>query len=86
MSATAYNLIARPLGVLYALIIAVCPILVWRRTDGSTFWNRITTPLIGAAVLFALLAAEWWFNLRPVYSAMVAEGGTNAKALPRLWS
>ena len=80
MSATAYNLIARPLGVLYALIIAVCPILVWRRTDGSTFWNRIKTPLVGAIALFVLLAAEWWFKLRPVYSAMITEGGTNAKA------
>ncbi|MHB1341024.1 MAG: heme lyase CcmF/NrfE family subunit [Coriobacteriia bacterium] len=80
MSATAYNLIARPLGVLYAFIIAVCPILVWRKTDGATFWNRVKTPLIGAVVLFALLAVEWWFNLRPIYSAMVTEGGTNAKA------
>lgn len=80
MSATAYNLLARPLGVLYAFIIAVCPILIWRKTDGSTFVSRIRTPLVGAGVLFALLGLEWWLNLRPVYSAMVAEGGTNARS------
>ncbi len=79
MSATAYNLLARPLGVLYALIIAVCPILMWRKTDGPTFWSRIRTPLVGAGVLLALLGLEWWLNLRPVYSAMVAQGGTNAQ-------
>ncbi|PKQ10144.1 MAG: cytochrome C assembly protein [Actinobacteria bacterium HGW-Actinobacteria-9] len=81
MSATAYDLIARPLGVMYAFIIAVCPILVWRMTDAATFWNRVRTPLAGAFVLFTLLTIEWWVNLRPVYSAMVAEGGKNARAM-----
>lgn len=80
MAATTYNLLARPLGVLYVFIIAVCPVLVWRKTDGATFWSRIRFPLIGAALLFALLMMEWAVNLRPVYAAMVAGGGTNAGA------
>lgn len=80
MGAPAYNLLARPFGVAYVFIIAVCPILAWQKTDGTTFWNRIRTPLIGAAVLFTLLVVEWWVNLRPVYSAMVSEGGKNARA------
>jgi len=80
MGATAYNLIARPFGVLYVFIIAVCPILAWRKTDGPTFWNRVRVPLVGALVLLALLGLEWLLNLRPVYSAMVKGGGTNAQA------
>jgi len=79
IGATAYNRIARPLGVLYVFILAVCPMLSWRKTDGTTLWSRIKFPLIGAAALFALLVTEWAVNLRPVYAAMVESGGTNAR-------
>ncbi len=76
---TAYDLLARPMGVLYAFIIAVCPILAWRKTDGSTFWSRVKFPLIGAGVIFALLVFEWVQNLNPIYGQMVAAGGKGAK-------
>jgi cytochrome c-type biogenesis protein CcmF len=79
IGATAYDLLARPIGIFYVFIIAVCPLLAWRATDKSTFWNRLKYPLIGAAIIFALLMAEWWLNLRPIYGDMVAAGGKGAK-------
>ncbi|MBE0477022.1 MAG: cytochrome c biogenesis protein CcsA [Coriobacteriia bacterium] len=62
-----YDAVARPVGVLYVFIMAVCPILSWRRTDPSTFWSRVKWPLVGTAGLGALLAADWWINLWPNY-------------------
>lgn len=75
VSITSYDMLARPIGILYALILAACPILSWRKTDGAQFWSRVKFPLIGAAVIFAALVAEWAINLRPIYTAMVAGGG-----------
>lgn len=76
---TTYDLLARPVGVLYALILAVCPILSWRMTDAETFWARVKWPLTGAAVLTALLTVEWYTVLRPIYDFMVKQGGKGAK-------
>ncbi|PKQ15105.1 MAG: hypothetical protein CVT67_10955 [Actinobacteria bacterium HGW-Actinobacteria-7] len=78
IGATAYDLLARPIGVLYAFIIAVCPILSWRKTDPATFWTRVKYPLISTAVIFSVLVAEWYTNLRPVYGDMVKLGGKGA--------
>lgn len=78
---TAYDLLARPIGILYAFILAVCPLLAWRKTDAATFTRRIKMPAVGALVIFALLVAEWWFNLRPIYNITMAEGGENARKL-----
>jgi cytochrome c-type biogenesis protein CcmF len=79
IGATAYDLLARPIGVLYVFIIAVCPILSWRKTDAKTFVDRIKWPAVAGGAIFVLLILEWWFNLRPIYGAMVAAGGENAR-------
>ncbi len=76
---TTYNLLARPIGILYAFILAVCPILAWRATDKATFWKRVKWPLAAAGVFVALLAAEWYFNLKPIYDFMVKQGGKGAE-------
>lgn len=81
ISAVSYDLLARPIGVVYALIIAVCPILSWKKTDPKTFWTRIKWPLVSTAVLFALLLWEWVANLRPIYLFMMQQGGENARKL-----
>jgi len=81
IGATSYDLLARPIGVFYALIIAVCPLLAWRATDKATFWKRVKWPLVSTAVIFTLLLVEWIVNLRPIYVAMKAGGGKNAAAL-----
>ncbi|MCL2503812.1 MAG: cytochrome c biogenesis protein CcsA [Coriobacteriia bacterium] len=78
ISAITFDLLARPVGILYAIILAVCPILAWRKTEGATFWKRVRWPLATAAVIFAALVAEWWLNLRPIYDFMVGQGGTKA--------
>lgn len=76
-----YDLLARPLGVLYVFIIAVCPILSWRATDKETFWARVKWPLVSTAVIFALLMWEWVAVLRPVYRFTMASGGKGASNL-----
>jgi len=76
-----YDLLARPIGVLYVFIIAVCPILSWRKTEGATFWSRVKWPLVAAAGIFGLLVWEWAVNLRPTYALTIAAGGKGATAL-----
>jgi cytochrome c-type biogenesis protein CcmF len=68
-------MLARPIGILYAFILAFCPLLSWRNTPGATFWSRAKWPFATAAVIFAALIAEWWLVLRPIYDFMVAQGG-----------
>jgi len=81
IGAVSYDLLARPIGVLYLFIVAVCPLLAWRKTDGATFWSRIKWPLVSTAVIFGLLMWEWVVNLRPTYAATIAAGGKGAAAL-----
>jgi cytochrome c-type biogenesis protein CcmF len=64
-----YDPLAWALGVLYVLIMAVCPILSWRRTSKEDFWKRARIPVIGGGVLGAALAVLWWFQLRPNFIA-----------------
>ena len=71
---TTFDSVARPVGILYLAILAVCPLLSWRGTDGATFWKRIKWPLGGAVVLFGLLMAEYFFNLRQIYYFMITQG------------
>ena len=66
-----YDSVARPIGVLYVFIVAVCPLLSWRRTDGETFWSRLKWPLVGAAGIFALLLVEFSTSLLPIYNRMI---------------
>ncbi len=40
-SGSTYALLARPLGIFYIAIMAICPILSWRKTEGETFWRRV---------------------------------------------
>jgi cytochrome c-type biogenesis protein CcmF len=77
---TTFDSVARPVGVLYAFILAVCPILSWRATDGATFWNRVKWPLVAALGIFALLIVEFSGTLLPIYNKMVAMAATNAPA------
>ncbi|HET6352525.1 MAG TPA: cytochrome c biogenesis protein CcsA [Coriobacteriia bacterium] len=86
IGAGSYDLLARPIGVLYAFILAVCPLLSWKKTEGADFMKRAMKPLITAAVIFAALLAEWWVNLRPIYDTMVAQGGTTAEGFTRFGS
>jgi len=81
LSATAYEAIARPLGIIYLFILAVCPLLSWGMTDRDAFLRQAKVPAICAAVLAISLIAWWATNLKPAYDAVIADGGSNAMTL-----
>ena len=73
---TTFNAVAHPVGVLYVLILAVCPILSWRFTDGATFWSRVKWPFVGALGIFGLLMIDYVQTLLPIYRRMVVMTST----------
>ncbi len=81
LSAGTYNSIARPLGIAYCALIAVCPLLGWRKTDGAAFRRRALLPGVCAVVTFAVLMAYFLLYLLPSYNAIVATGGSAAEGL-----
>jgi len=83
-----FDTVARPVGILYLLILAVCPLLSWRGTDGKTFWNRIKYPLIAATVLGGLLIWDYFNALLPIYTKMTGlgtEAGSKMAAAGPAW-
>lgn len=74
LSAGTYNAVARPLGVVYCLIIALCPLLSWAKTDRATFCKQAKVPAIFALVLFIVLMAYFVTTLYPAYDAIIAAG------------
>jgi len=81
LGTTAYEAIARPLGIVYLLILAICPLLAWGRTDPKTFFRQARIPAVCALVLFVMLAAWWAMQFVPVYDAMMAKGNANSETL-----
>lgn len=81
VSAGTYNAIARPLGIVYLAILAVCPLLAWGKTDPREFLRTARVPAICALVLFAVLMVYWATYLVPSYDAVIAVGDTNAEGL-----
>ena len=79
--AGAYSAVARPVGTLLCLLMAVCPMLGWRKTDGAAFARTMRVPLISGAVLFAGLMVLFVTKFMPEYDAIVAAGGPAARAL-----
>jgi cytochrome c-type biogenesis protein CcmF len=80
-TAATYDAVARPVGVLYALVIALCPLLAWGKTEGGKLFERIKWPLVSTAVLSALLLTEWWTNLRPIFAAQKPNASAVASAV-----
>ena len=76
-----YNTLARPMGIFYCLILAVCPLLSWKKTTGKNFWKRARLPGACALVVFALLAVYWYIVLIPNYQATILAGGETAEIL-----
>ena len=81
LSAGTYDAIARPLGIIYCAIIAVCPLLSWGKTDRKAFLKQIKIPAICALVMFAALMAYFVTTLLPAYNATIAAGGMEAEGL-----
>jgi cytochrome c-type biogenesis protein CcmF len=81
LSSGTYNAIARPLGVLYCMVLAVCPLLGWGKTDKAAFLKKARIPAIAAGVLFVILAIYSFTYLFPCYDATIAAGGSNGSGL-----
>ena len=81
VSAGTYNAIARPLGIVYLAILAVCPLLAWGKTDPREFLRTARVPAICALVLLAVLMGYWATYLVPSYDVATAAGTTDAESL-----
>lgn len=81
VAAGAFNAVARPVGTLLCLFMAVCPMLGWRKTDGTAFARTMRVPLIAGAVVFALLMVLFVMKFAPEYDAIMAAGGASAQLL-----
>ena len=81
VSAGAYNAVARPIGTLFCALMAVCPLLGWRKTEPAAFARNIRVPAISGAVVFAALMVLFVVKFVPEYDAIVAAGGTAATTL-----
>jgi len=53
-----YNAIAQPLGVVTLALIAVCPLLAWRKTEGTTLLRLLVLP-----AAFAVVSVPLWLAL-----------------------
>ncbi len=62
-----YDSIARPVGILYVFIMAVCPLLSWRKTEGPMFWSKAKWPLMGTVALSVPLLYFWYSQLLPIF-------------------
>lgn len=81
VAAGAFNAVARPVGTLLCLLMAVCPMLGWRKTDGAAFARTMRVPLIAGVVVFALLMVLFVMKFAPEYDAIMAAGGASAQLL-----
>lgn len=75
-----YNAVARPVGTLFCLLMAVCPMLGWRKTDGASFARNMRVPAIAGAVIFCGFMVLFATKFVPVYNEVVAAGGDQAAA------
>jgi cytochrome c-type biogenesis protein CcmF len=53
-----YDAVARPLGVVILAMIAICPLLAWRRTDGAQLRRTLILPTVTM-----LLSVPLWLSL-----------------------
>jgi cytochrome c-type biogenesis protein CcmF len=57
---SSYETFARPLGILFLLVIAVCPLMGWGRTEGRTIGRNLRWPAVAAVVSVPLLFLGGW--------------------------
>lgn len=58
VGASTYDVVARPLGVVVLAMIAICPLLAWRKTDGAQLRKTLILPTVTM-----LLSAPLWLYL-----------------------
>jgi cytochrome c-type biogenesis protein CcmF len=55
-----YEAFARPLGILFLLVIAVCPLMAWKRTEGRTLLHNLRWPAVVAVAAAVFLLLTGW--------------------------
>ena len=58
VGASTYDLIARPLGVVTLALIAICPLLAWRKTEGAELRKTLILPARHGGAVGAALAGD----------------------------
>ncbi|MDR0459379.1 MAG: cytochrome c biogenesis protein CcsA [Coriobacteriales bacterium] len=81
LSGVSYDAIARPMGILYCLVMAACPLLAWGKADTRAFLQKAKLPALLAAGLFIILMVYFVLRLVPAYDATRAAGGSIAVTL-----
>lgn len=81
LTAGTYNAIARPLGIIYLALLAVCPLLSWGKTEGADFFKRAKLPGLCALVLFVLLMVYFATYCVPTYEGIAQGSGSAAVEL-----
>ena len=81
VSTGTFNAVARPLGVFYLAVLAVCPLLGWTVTQRSAFLAKAKVPAICALVLFVVLVVYSFMYLFPSYDAIIDAGGSAGMGL-----
>jgi cytochrome c-type biogenesis protein CcmF len=77
-----YELISRPIGILYLFVMVICPVLSWSKTEPATFWKRVKWPLAISGVFTAAFVALWAIELLPNWARMSKlAGGTSITAV-----
>ena len=76
-----YNIIARPLGIIFLGMMALCPLMGWQKSSGQHIFKAGRVPALCALVLFAILVAYFVLRLSPAYDAEVAAGGSISEAI-----
>jgi len=67
-----YNQLAKPLGILYLLLITICPFLGWTKTEEKSFAKQMIVPGVVAAVAAVPLYMEWGSDLWGFATMVVA--------------
>ncbi len=69
LEANHYDALAHPLGIIYVGIMAICPLLSWRKTIGADFWRRIKSSIVLTGALTVGMLTLWYLKLYPVLRA-----------------
>ena len=81
LSTDSYNVIARPVGVIFLGMMAVCPLLGWQKANKAAFAKQARIPALCALVLFIVLVVYFVLRLSPAYDATISAGGSDAMEL-----
>ncbi len=81
LSTDSYNVIARPVGVIFLAMMAVCPLLGWQKANKAAFAKQARIPALCALVLFIVLVVYFVLRLSPAYDATISAGGSSAAEL-----